>query len=43
MTGPVLGTRIEEGGLRKKKGCEGRAEESSVMWSLGGRVLVGER
>jgi hypothetical protein len=26
---------MEDGGLRKKKGCEGRAEESSVMWSLG--------
>ena len=26
--------RIEVGGLRKKKGWEGRADESSVMWSL---------
>ena len=25
---------MEVGGLRKKKGCEGRAEDSSVMWSL---------
>lgn len=34
--------RIEVGGLRKKKGWEGRAEESSVMWSLHG-VSVGGR
>jgi hypothetical protein len=35
MTGPVLWVRMEDGGLRKKNGCEGRAEESSLMWSLG--------
>lgn len=34
MQGPVLGGRMEEGGLRKKNGWEGRAEFSSVMWSL---------
>jgi hypothetical protein len=34
-TGPVLGSRIEEGGLRKKKGFFGRALLSSFMWSLG--------
>ena len=33
-TGPSLGRRIELGGLRKKKGCFGRALLSSVMWSL---------
>ncbi len=32
--GPAFGRRMELEGLRKKKGCEGRAEESSVMWSL---------
>ena len=26
---------MEEGGFRKKKGCLGRALESSLMWSLG--------
>lgn len=34
MQGPEAGGRIEVGGLRKKKGCEGRVEESSVIWSL---------
>lgn len=28
------GARIEEVGLRKKKGAEGRVLLSSVMWSL---------
>ena len=33
--------RMLEGGLRKKKGRDGRADESSAIWSLfGGRGLV---
>ena len=38
MTGPAAGGRSDVGGLRKKKGWEGRAEESSVIWSLYGWV-----
>ena len=33
-TGPWPGSRIEEGGLRKKKGFLGRVLLSSLMWSL---------
>ena len=36
IMGPAEGRWMLEGGLRKKKGWEGRAEESSVMWSLRG-------
>ena len=32
--GPSLGQRIEDGGLRKKKGCFGLVLLSSAMWSL---------
>ena len=35
-TGPWPGSRIEEGGLRKKKGFLGRTLFSSLMWSLSG-------
>lgn len=41
MTGPVAGGRRDEGGLRKKKGWEGRAEESSVIWPLDAGLSVG--
>ena len=34
--GPSLGQRIEDGGLRKKKGCFGLVLLSSAMWSLCG-------
>jgi len=37
--GPAPGSRIEEVGLRKKKGCLGRALLSSLMWSLLGLVI----
>ena len=33
-TGPWPGSRIDEGGLRKKKGVLGRTLLSSFMWSL---------
>ena len=39
MTGPAPGVRMEEGGLRKKKGCAGRGLLSSFMWSLEGGQL----
>ncbi len=39
MQGPVEGGRMDVVGLRKKKGCEGGAEESSVMWSLRNRTV----
>ena len=32
--GPLEGGRMEEGGLRKKKGALGRGLLSSAMWSL---------